>query len=51
MKTTLMTLLLLLLALTGCVVAVGPGYGGVVYGGPAYVGGHPGYYGEHSYYR
>ena len=56
MKTTLMTLLLLSLALTGCVVAPGPGYGGpgyggVVYGGPAYVGGHPGYYGEHAYYR
>lgn len=47
MKTTLITLLLLSLALTGCVVEPGP-----VYGGPGYYGGsHVGYYGEHAYYR
>jgi hypothetical protein len=50
MKTTLITLLLLSLALTGCIIAPGPGYGGPGYGGPGYYGGgHAGYYGEHSY--
>lgn len=45
MKSTLITLLLLSLALTGCIVEPGPGYGGPGY----YGGGHAGYYGEHGY--
>jgi hypothetical protein len=44
MKTTMIALLLLSLALTGCIIAPGPGYGG-----PGYYGGHAGYYGEHGY--
>lgn len=51
MKTTLITLLLLSLALTGCIVAPGPGYGGGYNGGGYYGGGHAGLYGEHGYYR
>ncbi len=47
MKTTLIALLLLSLALTACVVEPGPGYGGPGY----YAGGHAGYYGEHGYDR
>jgi hypothetical protein len=45
MKSTMITLLLLSLALTGCIIAPGPGYGGHAY----YGGGHGGYYGEHGY--
>jgi hypothetical protein len=67
MKTMLITLLLLSLGLTGCVIAPGPGYAGPGYVGPAYVGpayvgpgyagrgyyagGREGFYGEHGYYR
>ena len=45
MKTTLISLLLLSLALTGCIIAPGPGYGDRGY----YGGGHAGFYGEHGY--
>ena len=45
MRSTMITLLLLSLALTGCIIAPGPGYGGPGH----YGGGHAGYYGEHGY--
>ena len=46
MKSTMITLLLLSLALTGCVVEAGPNRAGY-----AYYSGHAGFYGEHGYYR